>query len=358
MAAGILICSLAACGFTITTSSDDATPPRVLSSTPLDGATGVSLDGPVSATFSEAMDPDTLSASTFTLTSGDAAVPVAGTVIYANSIAVFWPTAQLASSGAYTATISTDANSGLGVALGAAYSWSFTGDRVLGPGGAPVNLRTAGSYAILAKASISGTGATVTGDLGISPAAASYVTGFSLVADSSTEFSSSTQIIGKVYASDYGAPTPTKLTTAVDDMQLAYTEASARAPGVIDLGAGDIGGMILVPGVYRWTGGLSIPATLTLNGSATDVWIFQVTGTLDMAASTSVVLIGGALPSNVFWEVTGAVTLGAMAHFEGVLLAATAVTSGAATTIKGCVLSQTDVTITGSHVIRPSPAIP
>ncbi len=354
MAASVLVCSLAACGFGVTASSDEATPPRVLSNTPLDGATGVSLDGRVSATFSEAMDPDTLTASTFTLTSGDAAVPVAGTVVYADSIAVFWPAAQLASSSAYTATISTDANSGLGVALGVAYSWSFTGDRVFGPGGAPVNLKTAGDYAVLAKASISGTGAIVIGDLGISPAAASYITGFSLAADPSMEFSTSAQIIGKVYAADYAAPTPAKLTIAVNDMQLAYAEASARAASVIDVGEGSIGGMVLGPGVYRWTGGVSIPATLTLTGSATDVWIFQIAGTLDLAASTRVVMIGGALAGNVFWKVSGAVTLGAMAHFEGVLLAAAAVSSGAATTITGRVLSNTDVTITGSSVTRPS----
>lgn len=355
LATSVLVCSLAACGFGVTASpSLEATSPQVLSSIPLDGATGVSLDGSVSATFSEAMDPDTLTASSFTLTSGDAAVPVAGTVVYADSIAVFRPAAPLTSSGSYTATISTDANSGLGVALAAAYSWSFTGDRVLGPGGEPVNLRSAGTYVVLAKASISATGATATGDLGISPAAATYITGVSPMADPSTQYSTSAQVIGKIYASDYGAPTPAKLTVAINDMELAYTEASERTPGVLDLGAGNLGGMVLGPGVYRWVGGVSIPTTLTLKGNATDVWIFQIAGTLDLTASISVVMIDGALPSNVFWKVSGAVTLGAMAHLEGVLLAAAAVTSGAATTIKGRVLSQTDVTITGSNVIQPA----
>ena len=108
--------------------------------------------------------------------------------------------------------------------------------------------------------------------------------------------------------------------------------------------------MDLGAGVYRWTGGLGIPSTLTLTGSATDVWIFQVAGTLDVAAGTTVLLAGGALPANVFWQVSGAVTIGADARLEGTLLASAAVTSGAGTTVSGRVLSQTDVTITGSRI--------
>jgi len=352
----IMLCSITACAFSLEpTGSIELTTPTVLSSIPADGATGVGLSQAVSVTFSEQMDPDTLTASTFTLTVGDPAIPVAGTVSYADSTVVFRPAADLASNGSFTATITTGANSDSGVALATEYSWTFTGDRVVGPGGAPVNLRTAGDYAVLAAASISGTGATVTGNLGISPAAASYITGFSLIADPSTEFSTSAQVTGRVYAADYGAPTPAKLGTAVNDMLLAYTEAAGRVPGVTDLGAGNIGGMTLAPGVYKWTSGLVIPASVTLTGSATDVWIFQVAGTLNMAADMNIALTGGALPRNVFWQVSGAVTLGAMAHLEGVVVTATAFTSGAGTSIKGRVLSQTDVTITGSTVIQPAP---
>lgn len=349
------LCFLAACSFDghAAPGDDVETTPRVVSNLPLDGAIGVALDGSISATFSEAMDPETLTTSTFTLTSGPT-VSIPGTVTYADSTVVFMPDVDLMSADSYTATISTDANSGLGVALAAEYSWHFTGDRVVGPGGAPVNLRTAGSYAVLATASISATGATVTGDLGLSPAAATYVTGLSLIADPSNEFSTSAQVIGRIYAADYGVPTPAKLTAAVADMQLAHAEAAARAPGVMNLGAGTIGGALLAPGVYRWNGGLSIPSSVTLTGSATDVWIFQIAGPLDLAASTEIVLAADARPENVFWQVSGAVTLGAMAHLEGVVLAATAVTSGAATTITGRVLSQTAVTITGSNVVQPA----
>ena len=116
----------------------------------------------------------------------------------------------------------------------------------------------------------------VTGNLGVSPGAATMVTGFSLTADATNVFSSSPQVTGKVYAADYAAPTPAALTGAIGDMQLAFTDAAGRAPGVTELGAGNIGGMTLGPGVYKWGTGLLIPTDITLTGAATDVWIFQI----------------------------------------------------------------------------------
>jgi len=101
-------------------------PPTVMSNTPVNGATNVTLDGSVSATFSEAMDPATIDGISFTLTSGAAAVPVAGTVIYGNSKAVFWPATQLARNGTYSATITTRARSASGDGLAAKRNWRFS----------------------------------------------------------------------------------------------------------------------------------------------------------------------------------------------------------------------------------------
>lgn len=332
---------------------DGGTTPTVLANTPGTGATGVPLDASVSATFSEAMDPATLTKSTFTLTSGPAAVPIQGTVVYGDSTAVFWPGAHLASNSSFTATITTGAQSASGVGLAAARIWSFTtGDA----DGIPVNLRTAGSYVILAKGGISGTNATVTGDLGVSPAAATYITGFSLIADATNVFSTSAQVTGRVYAADYVAPTPANLTAAASDMALAITEAAGRAPDVTELGAGNIGGMTLGPGVYQWTSGLVIPTNVTLAGGATAVWIFQIAQDLTMSADTNIVLTGGALPKNVFWQVTGGpVTIGTTAHFEGIVLTQTAVTVQTGATLEGRVLAQTAVIIDGSTVVEPAP---
>jgi len=220
----------------------------------------------------------------------------------------------------------------------------------------PVDLGSAENYVILAKSGISTVPTSpVTGDIGVSPAAATYITGFSLTADSTNVFSTSTQVTGKVYAADYEPPTPSNLTTAVSDMELAFTDAAGRSPDQTELGAGDIGGMTLTPGVYKWGTGLLIPTDVTLAGSGTAVWIFQVAQDLTMASATRVVLTGGALPKNVFWQVSGQVELGTTAHFEGVVLSQTSVTLETGASIDGRLLAQTAVSLDGSTVVEPAP---
>jgi hypothetical protein len=222
--------------------------------------------------------------------------------------------------------------------------------------GQPVNLGTAGTYAILAKSGISTVPASaITGHLGVSPAAGTYITGFSLIADATNVFATSTQVTGKVYAADHAAPTPSNLTTAVGDMQLAFTDAAGRMPGITELGAGNIGGMTLAPGVYKWATGVTIPTDVTLNGRATDVWIFQIAQDLTMSSAAKVVLAGGAMPKNVFWQVAGLVDLGTTAHCEGVVLTQTAVTLRTGASLNGRLLAQTAVTIDSGTVVAPAP---
>jgi hypothetical protein len=222
--------------------------------------------------------------------------------------------------------------------------------------GVAVDLGAAGDYVILAKSGISTVpAAAITGDLGVSPAAASYITGFSLTADASKAFSTSPQVTGKVYAADYAKPTPSKLTTAVSNMELAFTDAASRAADVTELGAGDIGGMALTAGVYKWGTGLLIPKDLTLDGSATDVWIFQISKDLTMSAATNVVLTGGALPKNVFWQVAGKVVLGTTAHLEGVVLTKTSITLRTGASLTGRLFAQTAVALDANTVVEPAP---
>jgi hypothetical protein len=217
-----------------------------------------------------------------------------------------------------------------------------------------VNLGTAGNYVILAKSGISTVPTSaVTGNLGISPSAASYITGFSLTAYSTNVYSTSPQVIGDVYASNYAAPTPSNLTTAVADMMLAFTDAAGRAANVTELGAGNIGGMTLTPGVYKWSSGLLIPTSITLAGAATDVWIFEIAQGLTVSNATNVVLSGGAVPSNVFWQVSGDVSLGTTVQFAGVILGKTAIALGTGASVKGRLLAQTAVSIESSTVTAP-----
>jgi hypothetical protein len=220
----------------------------------------------------------------------------------------------------------------------------------------PVNLATAGDYVILAKTGISTVPTSaVTGNMGISPAAATYITGFSLTADSTNVFSTSPQVTGKVYASNYATPTPAKLTTAVGDMQLAFTDAAGRAAHVTELGAGNIGGMTLTAGVYKWGTGLLIPTNVTLKGTATDVWILQIAQDLTVSSAVNVVLAGGAVAKNVVWQVAGAAHLGTTAHFEGVILSMTSITLQTGASVTGRLLAQTAVSIDGSAVVQPAP---
>jgi hypothetical protein len=219
----------------------------------------------------------------------------------------------------------------------------------------PVNLGTAGNYVILAKSAISTVPpAAVTGNLGVSPAAATFITGLSLIADSTNVFSTSSQVTGKVYAADYAAPTPSHMTTAIADMELALTDAAGRAPGVTELGAGNIGGKTITPGVYKWGTGLLVPTDLTLAGGASAVWIFQIAQDLTVSSAVRVFLAGGALAKNVFWQVDGRVELGTTAHLEGVVLTRTSITLRTGASIKGRLLAQTAVSIDGSAVVEPS----
>jgi hypothetical protein len=222
--------------------------------------------------------------------------------------------------------------------------------------GVPINLRTAETYVILAKSGISTVPPSViTGNMGVSPIDSTAITGFSLIADATNVFSTSAQVTGKVYAANYAAPTPDALTTAVGDMGLAYTEAAGRAASVTELGAGNIGGMTLAPGVYKWGTGVMIPSSVTLNGSATAVWVFQIGQGLTMSSAASVVLTGGALAKNVFWQVAGGVVLGTAAHIEGVVLTQTSVTLATGASIRGRLLAQTAVTLDASTVVQPAP---
>jgi hypothetical protein len=220
---------------------------------------------------------------------------------------------------------------------------------------APVELGTAGNFAILAKSAVSTVPTSaVTGDLGLSPAAASFITGFSLTADATNVFATSPQVTGRVYAADYATPTPSNLTAAVGDMELAYGDAAGRAPDVTELGAGDIGGLTLPAGVYRWGTGLLIPTDVTLAGNATDVWIFQIAGNLTLSSAVRVGLSGGALPRNVFWQVAGLVEIGTTAHCEGVLLTQTAITLRTGASINGRLLAQTAVDLDAATVVEPA----
>ena len=226
----------------------------------------------------------------------------------------------------------------------------------------PVNLGSAGKYAILSKSGISvNSPSMIVGNLGVSPAAATYITGFGLTLDGSGTFATAAQVDGRIYAASYAAPTPTLLTTEIGDMETAYAEAAGRKlPDETELGSGNIGGMTLAPGLYKWSSGVSINADVTLAGTASDVWIFQIEGNLTLASATAIHLGGGAQAMNVFWQVAGGAgaVIDTTAHFEGILLTATKIDLLTGASANGRLLAQTAVTMDQNEVAEPVPPGP
>src|ERR1035438_130108 len=158
---------------------------------------------------------------------------------------------------------------------------------------APVNLRTSGDFVIIAKTGISTTGTThITGDIGVSPIAATAITAFGLIMDASNTFSTSSLVTGKVYAANYTTPTPTKMTTAVSDMETAYTNAAGRTlPDYTELYTGDLSGRTLTHGLYKWSTGVQVSSSgVTISGTASDVWIFQIAQNLEFTSGAIVTL--------------------------------------------------------------------
>jgi len=216
----------------------------------------------------------------------------------------------------------------------------------------PVPLGTAGNFAILTKTGITDVPASViTGNIGTSP-----ITGASIGV-------TCPEVTGLIYSVDATGPAckvtnGTLLTTAVSNMETAYTDAAGRPAGVgpnLNIGGGTVANQSLAAGTYTWGSNVTMTTDLILNGSATDVWIFQIAGTFDMAPSKHVILQGGALAKNIFWQVAGTVTLGSGSHFEGIVLAKTniAMITGAST--NGRLLAQTAVALQQNTVAQPAP---
>jgi hypothetical protein len=214
----------------------------------------------------------------------------------------------------------------------------------------PVSLGSASTFAILSKTGVTNVYASaIVGDVAASP-----ITGASILLTCG-------EVSGTIYSVDATGPAPCSvidpvfLTSVVRDMEFAYDDAAGRvAPDFTELGAGEVGGLTLVPGLYKWATGLSISTDVTLSGGPDDVWIFQVAGPLNQASATRVTLAGGALAKNIFWQVAGAATIGSTAHFEGVVLGKTMIAVNTGASVNGRLLAQTAITLQMSPVTQPA----
>lgn len=219
-----------------------------------------------------------------------------------------------------------------------------------GRGPAPVVMGTAVNYAILAQSAITNIPTSaITGDVGLSPA-----TGASIGLTCA-------EVTGNIYSVNAAGPLPcritdaARLTTAIGDQGLAYTDAQGRAPDYIELGAGNISGLNLSPGTYKWGTGVSILSNVTLTGGPNDVWIFQIAQGLTVAPGVRVILAGGALPKNIYWATFAAADLGTNSRFNGIILSQTAIGMKTGATTNGRLLAGTAVTLDQNTVTQPAP---
>jgi hypothetical protein len=334
--------------FTTGTTST-ASAPTVTSTVPADTATGVGINQAINATFSTAMDPATITTGTFTLAGPGTTTLVTGTVAYnaASNIATFTPTANLAASALFTATVTTGARDLAGNPLAANKVWTFTTGTV---GQAPINLRSLSTFAAVAGAGLtnsnSGGQTTLNGDVGLSPTA-------TCLGDGSPCSALDPKINGTLYSND-----PAGIAAkAKADLVSAYNDAAGRPPGTVE---NDLSGMKLAPGVYTSGSTMSIAVsgvlTLDAKGDANAVWIFQVGSSLTVNNSAQVLLINGAKAANVFWAVAASSTIGANASFKGSVLAVASNSVGTLSVVEGRLLSETgQVTLLSNTVTVPAP---
>ena len=360
-----------------TGNAGDSIAPTVGTITPLDGSTANCLGKSVSASFSEPLNPASVTSSAFTVTDGG--VNVAGTVSYdaPSQIATFTPTASagFAPNRNFVATLLAGAAGVKDLAgnpLANQRSWGFaTGALACGANSSPVKLGLAASFGAFgggAGVTNQGINTQVNGNLG-STAACTLITGFH---DAAQVYTQTPLNIGAVNGSINCAPpapgTPATLAVAAQaraDAQTAYNALAALPPGS-DPAAGQLGGQVLPAAVYTAAAGsfdiTSGDLTLDGQGDATAVWVFQSASSLTVglpALPRRVFLINGAQAKNVFWQVGSAARIEDGSTMVGTIIAPAGVTISTAgqtvqTTLIGRAIGlSASVTMVNTTVIAP-----
>ena len=215
-----------------------------------------------------------------------------------------------------------------------------------------INLRTAGNFVVLAGSLISNVPTSaITGNIGLSPSAGSMITGFG-----------GTEITGTVYTVDATGPAGSVtdavgLTAAKGDLTTAYNEAAGRTSTDIVLLAGNIGGLTLTPGLYKSAGALEISSgdlTFDAKGNANATFIIQIASSLNTTSGRKIFLAGGALASNIFWQVGTSATLGTTSVFKGNIMADQSISVNTGAAVEGRLLARiAAVTLSSNTVVKP-----
>lgn len=314
-----------------TTGAADTIAPTVTQVSPADLAVNVATNTTVNASFSEAMDPLTVTTATFGVAG------VTGTVAFnaQSNVATFTPSSALASGTQYTATVKGGAGGAAdlaGNALTSSKVWTFTTatNPVVQPSVSLGSASSFGTFGGSAGMTNTGTGTIVNGSIGTTATGSSSITGFH---DTSGDIYTETPanigaVNGKIYSCTNSTTGPTSAgpnaascaaaTQARLDAQAAYLSLAAMAPGA-NPGA-NLANLTLAPGVYTSPSGSFLieggNLTLDAQGNAGAVWVFQMAQTLTVggpgaAAPQSIILAGGAQAKNVYWQVGSFATINA-----------------------------------------------
>jgi len=223
------------------------------------------------------------------------------------------------------------------------------------PSQLPIPLGAAEGFAILGASLISNIPTSaITGDVGLSPASGSNITGLT-----------SQEVTGIIYTVDASGPPgsvpdATLLSAAQGDLTTAYNDAAGRTPipigDFLNPGGGNIGGLSLVSGLYMFTSSASITGSdVTLTGGATEVWIFQIASELIVGNGVQVILAGGARAENIFWQVGTSATLGTTSVFKGTIMADQSISLSTGAVLDGRALARiAAVTLASNTVTIPS----
>ena len=308
--------------------------PTVTMTTP--GPTGAALTTTPTATFSSAMDPTTITTTSFTLAQGAMAIAGVVTLDGATNTARFAPNGPLMLDRAYTATITTAARNTGGLALAVNHVWTF---QTSACGLLPVNLAAASGFRVLAGSTVTSTGATsVTGDIGVSPGTA--ITGFPPGI-----------LVGARHAGDPAAA------QGIAALTTAYNDVAGRSLCAVTV-AGNLGGRTLAPGLYKSTSSLAISAgdlTLDAGGDSGALFIFQMASTLDSTPGRQVILAGGARAANVYWQVGTSATIGTTSAFKGTIMADQSITLRTGARLDGRALARIGAVTLDANIMVLSP---
>ena len=362
----VLFTSLAGCGQQLVEFGNPAEPstpigggvpgtaPTVTATNPGNGLLGLCIPAKINATFSAAMDPLTIGATSFTLTS-PGPTSVAGVVTYdaATRVASFAPQSGLLGGTTYAATITTGAKDEAGTALASNKVWSFTtsSSKCI----VPVNLRSLASFVAVAGAGLTNSNTqlpavtTLNGDVGLFPTATCTSDGS--VCNPSA---GAPKITGTLYANDPGG----KAQTAKIDLISAYNDAQARPSDATVVN--NLAGQILAQGVYTSgsTMDIAVNGTLTLDakGDQNAVWIFQVGSALTANVGSKVLLVNGAKAASVFWAIGSSSTINANVDFKGTVMAQQSNSVGTGATVEGRLVCTTGaITLLSNVITLPAP---